>query len=163
MTFEWSAIEKFCRVKDGRFGAGKAFRAAPCHQTHPVVLESGGAAFPPAGLVGGDGGQDQGINIVFPTGLDEHSSESMRHFRLELVWIDRRKRPDVFLGSSARDLQPQCERHYGPGSHVVLLPRKPTFWQASFLKAKGGEKIVSAYRRVFSNEKFAPLPLTGDN
>jgi hypothetical protein len=140
MTFEWSTVEKFCRVIDGRFRGRKALRAAPCHQTHPVVFESGGATFPSAGLVGRDCGQDQRINIIFPAGLDEYSSETMRHFRVELVWIDRRKRPDVFLRGSARDLQPQCKRQYRPGSHVVLIPRKPTFWQASFFKPHGGEK-----------------------
>jgi hypothetical protein len=43
------------------------------------------------------------------------------------------------------------------------FPANPHFGKLLFFKAKGGEKIVSAYRRVFSNEKFAPLPLTGDN
>jgi hypothetical protein len=149
MTFEWSTVEKFCRVKDGLFRARKTFRAAPCHQTHPVVLESGGTTFPSAGFVSGDCGQDQRINIIFPACLDEYSSEAMRHFRVELARIDRRERPDVFLRGSARDLQPQCKRQYGPGSHVVLLPRKPTFWQATFFRRRAGKwGIVSAYRRV---------------
>jgi hypothetical protein len=104
MTFEWSTVEKFSRVKDGRFGGCKAFSATPRHQSHPVILESGGAAFPSAGLVGGDCGQDQRINIILPTGLDEYPSKTMRHFRLKLVWIDRRKRPDIFLRGATRDL-----------------------------------------------------------
>jgi hypothetical protein len=164
MTFEWSPVEKFCRVKDGRFRSRKAFRAAPCHQTHPIVLESGGATFPSAGLVGGDCGQDQGIYIIFPAGLDEYPAESARHFRVELVWIDCRKRPDIFFRGSARDLQPQCKRQYGPGSHVVLLPRKPTFWQASFFKAQGeGGRIVAACRPRFPDERNAPLSLRTAN
>jgi hypothetical protein len=135
MTFEWFTIKKFCRVKDGSFRGCKALRATSGHQTHPVIFESGGVAFPSAGLVGGDCGQDQGINIILPPGFNEYSSETMRHFRIELVRIDRCKRPDVFLRGAARDLQSQCKRQYGPGSHAVLLPRKPTSWQASFSKA----------------------------
>jgi hypothetical protein len=132
MTFEWFTVEKFCSVKDGSFRGRKAPRAASGHQTHPVILKSGGVAFPSSGLVGGDCGQDQGINIILPAGFNEYSSKSMRHFGIELVWIDRRKRPDVFLRGSGRDLQRQGKCQYGPGSHAVLFPRKPTFWQASF-------------------------------
>jgi hypothetical protein len=139
MTFEWFTIKKFCRVKDGSFRGCKALRATSGHQTHPVIFESGGVAFPSAGLVGGDCGQDQGINIILPPGFNEYSSETMRHFRVELVRIDRCKRPDVFLRGAAPDLQSQCKRQYGPDSHAVLLPRKPTSWQPSFSKALEGE------------------------
>jgi len=163
MTFEWSTIEKFCRVKDGRFRGRKTFGAAPCHQTHPVVFESGGATLPSAGLIGGDCGQDQGIDVIFPASLDKYSSESMRHFRVKLVWIDRRNRPYVFLRGSTRDLQPQRKRQYGPGFHIALLPRKPRFGKLLF-KAKAGEEScrrigVSAYRRMFPGEKSAPFSL----
>ena len=48
MTFEWSTVEKFRRVKNRRFGRRKPFGSSPCPETHPVILEPGGSALPGA-------------------------------------------------------------------------------------------------------------------
>lgn len=62
--------------------------------------------------------QDEGIDIVLPAGFDEYSSESVRHFRVESIWIDRAKCPYIIFCGAARDLQSQSKRQYSPSSHA---------------------------------------------
>ena len=90
--------------KKGGFGAGKPFRPAPGHQAHPVVLNPSDVAFPTARFVRRYRSEDERIEIVCSPSLDEDLSESPRHFRLQLIWINRTKCSDVLLAGATRDL-----------------------------------------------------------
>jgi hypothetical protein len=48
MASEWLTIQKLRRVKNRGFRRGKTFWSSSRHQTHPVILEPGGATFPGA-------------------------------------------------------------------------------------------------------------------
>jgi hypothetical protein len=81
-------------------GSPETLGSTSRHQTHPIVLLSGGFTFPSAWFMGGNSSKQDWINIVLASSLHEDMSVSDWNFPFQLFWIDGSEFADTLLSGA---------------------------------------------------------------